>query len=108
MSTVEKWIKAATNVMIISNSECEICIKTKRLFQIYINNKTISKRNFKVHDVDTLSDQEIPEGIHGVLVYLKEKNGNYDLPHIYINQNYVGGYEDVLKLQEDDDLQRLL
>lgn len=71
-------------VLIYSKHECSYCIKAQEL----LREKFI---NYEVIELSNNRDLQIK---------LAEKTGQTTVPYIYINEQFIGGYEDLRKLSE--------
>lgn len=80
-------------IIIYTTSNCPYCHSAKNLFRkLKIDFKEISLEN----------DNELRQKLS------RENNGWRTVPMIFINGNFVGGFDDVNKLHEADKLMDLL
>ncbi|KAJ3180287.1 thioredoxin reductase [Geranomyces variabilis] len=93
-STVEDAIKN-NKVAVFSKSYCPYCIKAKKLLESL-------KVSFAAFELDQLEEGSAMQA------YLKEKNGQSTVPNIYINQQHVGGCDDLHAAHRDGRLQKML
>lgn len=80
------------NVELYCNASCQFCKLTRTLFQ----EKGIS---FTEHRID--KDKDLKE------VMIKRCN-KQSIPQIFINNTHIGGYDDLVKLNDDHQLDVLL
>ncbi|KAJ3154299.1 thioredoxin reductase [Geranomyces variabilis] len=93
-SQVEDAIKN-NKVVVFSKSYCPYCKKAKALLES-LNAK------FVAFELDELDDGP------SMQAYLKEKNGQSSVPNIYVNQQHVGGCDDLHAAHRDGKLQKML
>ncbi|KAJ3146005.1 thioredoxin reductase [Geranomyces variabilis] len=93
-STVEDAIKN-NKMVVFSKSYCPYCIKAKKLLESL-------NATFKAFELDQLEEGSAMQA------YLKEKNGQTTVPNIYINQQHVGGCDDLHAAHRDGKLQKML
>ncbi|WVQ84081.1 glutaredoxin [Cryptococcus sp. DSM 104549] len=86
-SIVDKAI-ADNKVVVFSKSYCPYCKRAKA----YLAEDT--------KEVEVLELDERDDG-SAIQAYLKELNGQGTVPHVYINQEFIGGSSDLLKLSHE-------
>ncbi|KAI8968094.1 glutaredoxin [Trametes punicea] len=93
---VEKTI-SENKIAIFSKSYCPYCRRAKALLTSKFPNVST-----KILELD-----EIDEGGE-IQVYLQEKTGQRTVPNIFINQQHVGGCDDVVALDNSGKLTALV
>ncbi|OCF37514.1 glutaredoxin [Kwoniella heveanensis CBS 569] len=90
---VDKTI-AENKVVVFSKSYCPYCKKAK---------------NYLAEDTDDIKILELDERDDGsaIQAYLKELNGQGTVPHVYLNQEFIGGSSDLLKLSHQQVKQKI-
>jgi glutaredoxin 3 len=91
-----KWLKMTDNientkVVIYTKPTCGYCIRAKNFFK---------DTGIKYVEIDVSTNQIL----HQELI---EKTGSKTVPLIFINDEYIGGCSDMLKMAEDGRLERL-
>lgn len=79
-------------VVIYSTATCPYCVQAKTLLQQ-------KKIDYKEVRVDTDDDQR------SIMV---ERSGRKTVPQIFINDLHIGGFDDLWKLEQSGELDRLL
>ncbi|CEG67701.1 hypothetical protein RMATCC62417_04093 [Rhizopus microsporus] len=89
-ATVEEIIKN-NKVVIFSQPDSPYCEKAKKL---------LAQLNVQFFDVE-LPPKDVQQ-------YLQEKTGQHDFPNIFINEQHIGGYNDLENLSRTEELPKLL
>lgn len=79
-------------VVIYTTRVCPYCVRAKQLFQ---------QLNVAYEEIDVSNDQE-------TRLALVERTGQRTVPQIFINDQSVGGFDDVYKLHTQGKLDALL
>jgi len=82
-------------VVAFTVSTCEYCQSLKRLLQKH-------EVKFTAYDLDKMDNGEIYKGV------LKEMVGTQTVPKVFINGQFVGGFDDVNKAIQEGSFNRLL
>ncbi|WVQ69039.1 glutaredoxin [Kwoniella sp. B9012] len=90
---VDKTIKE-NKAVVFSKSYCPYCKRAKS----YLGEDT--------SDIAILELDERDDG-SAIQAYLKELNGQSTVPHVYLNQEFIGGSSDLLKLSHDQIKQKI-
>ncbi|RYE06322.1 MAG: glutaredoxin [Rickettsiaceae bacterium] len=67
---------------------CGFCIKAKTLLEA---------KKITYQEVDLSNNREIQQK-------LQKETGQYTVPYIFINEKFVGGFQDLLKLFDDENI----
>ncbi|KNH08227.1 glutaredoxin [Perkinsela sp. CCAP 1560/4] len=86
---------AQNKVVIVSATYCSYCVKAKSL----LIGQGI---RFVSLEIDI-----IPNG-REVFEATRARTGSNSVPQIYINKNYIGGYDELLDLYDEKALQRMV
>ncbi|KAG8935645.1 glutaredoxin [Tulasnella sp. 419] len=95
---VESAIKGHT-ITVFSKSYCPYCRRAKGIINEL---KLKDDQTVKIFELD-----EMEEGSE-IQSYLLEKTGQRTVPNIFINQNHVGGSDDLTRIKSNGELSRLL
>jgi len=96
---VENTIKE-NKVTIFSKSWCPYCAKAKSLLKTYPG---VQEAEVKILELDEMGT----EG-SDIQAYLAEKTGQRTVPNIFINQQHVGGSDDLAKAEKNGKLKELI
>ncbi|KAI7890530.1 glutaredoxin-1 [Mucor mucedo] len=91
---VEKIIES-NKVVVFSKSYCPYCVKAKAVLKEF-------GVEFFVMELDKESNGS------AVQQYLAEKTGQRTVPNIFINQQHIGGCDDLLAAKANGSLKKLL
>ncbi|WFD08619.1 hypothetical protein MVES1_003995 [Malassezia vespertilionis] len=94
---VEKFISEHAIAM-FSKSYCPYCKRSKDV---------ISKLNVDQSKVGVLELDQTNDG-SDIQNYLKEKTDKSTVPSIFISGDFIGGCDDLLKIQSDGELDKLV
>jgi len=83
----------SNKVEIYSTTYCPYCDKAKKL----LDDKNVPYKEFIV-DIDTAKMDEM----------LSRANGRKTVPQIFINNNHIGGFDDLKALDDNNKLNNLL
>ena len=83
----------SANVTVYSTKVCPFCVQAKKLLE----SKNISYQEFMV-DISLEKRTEM----------LERSNGRKTVPQIFIGNHHVGGYDDLVALEQQGQLQKLL
>jgi glutaredoxin 3 len=78
-------------IVIYTKSDCRFCEYAKKL---------LHKKNLPYNEIDLTWDHEIHDN-------LKSSTNQNTIPYIYINQHFIGGYQDLLQLS-DAELKKIM
>ncbi|KAI8364074.1 thioredoxin-like protein [Blakeslea trispora] len=98
MSKIEQLVEEIINsnkIAVFSKSYCPYCQKAKRLLQ------ELDYEFFAI-ELDTKD-----EGA-AIQQYLQDKTGQRTVPNIFINQQHIGGCDDLFSAKSSGKLQKLL
>ena len=79
-------------VTLYTKPSCMYCVKAKGFLQ---------EMNIKFNEHDVTND-------HAKRKELIESTGSRTVPYIFINDNYIGGCSDMLRMAEDGSLEKML
>jgi glutaredoxin 3 len=80
-------------VEIYTKAYCPYCVRAKAL----LAGKKIAFREYAIDAEPTLRDEMITRA-----------NGGYTVPQIFINQRHIGGCDDIMALEQQNNLDKLL
>jgi glutaredoxin 3 len=81
-----------TNIIIYTTTHCPYCVKAKNL---------LNKKQIEFKEIDITDDQARQEMI-------TKSGGKKTVPQIFINNQNIGGYDDLYELEKQDKLDDLL
>ena len=82
----------APNIIIYSTSHCPYCVRAKEL----LTRKGVHFTEIFIDKDDTKRDEMIA------------KTNRYTVPQIFINDQHIGGYDDLYALEQSGELANLL
>lgn len=80
--------QALPRVLIYSKDHCPYCVRAKNFF---------SQKGVKFEEVDL-------SGKFDEMDSLKKRTGHMTLPQIYVNDEFIGGYDDLMERVNDGKL----
>ena len=80
-------------IEIYTGDNCYFCDSAKKLF---------NKKNYLYNEINVSSDKLLRDSM------VKRANGKRTVPQIFINNNHVGGYDDLATIAANGDLNKLL
>ncbi|NRA45922.1 MAG: glutaredoxin 3 [Oligoflexales bacterium] len=81
------------SVLVYSKSTCPYCVAAKKL----LNTKGVSFQEIDINHYPEKRDEMIAKA-----------NGRYTVPQIFIGDHHVGGFTDLLSLEQNGSLDSLL
>lgn len=81
------------NVEIYSTDTCPYCVKAKHL---------LDRKNIKYQEINVTGDDEARMNL------VKKANGLRTVPQIFIDDQHIGGCDDLYKLEQEGKLDQLL
>lgn len=81
------------NIIIYTTTYCPYCVKAKKL---------LDKKQVEYTEIDLTNDDQ------GRIDLVSKSNGCKTVPQIFINNNHIGGCDDLYALEENQELDRLL
>ncbi len=87
-----KQLGSIAKVTIYSKENCHFCIKAKEL---------LKKKNINYLNIDIGEDEKL-------LAQLYQETRQSTVPYIFINNKFIGGYNELLKLEETGSITALL
>ncbi len=82
-----------SNIIIYTTTYCPYCVKAKKL---------LDQKKVQYKEIDLTHDDQ------GRLDLVVRSNGRKTVPQIFINNNHVGGYDDLYALEADRKLDILI
>lgn len=82
----------SNKIIIYTKDYCPYCVKAKNLFK---------KKGLEFEEVDVSSD-EIKEEM------IKKANGRMTVPQIFVNENHIGGCDDLYELDRQGKFDSML
>ncbi|EJD43474.1 glutaredoxin [Auricularia subglabra TFB-10046 SS5] len=96
-NTVEDII-AQNNIAFFSKSWCPYCRKAKAI----VNALNTEGKTIKIVELDEVDDGS------AIQEYLHKKTGQRTVPNIFINQQHIGGCDDITEKRDEGVLQSLV
>lgn len=81
------------NVQIYTTTQCPFCINAKRL---------LKAKGIEFEEINIGDDEAF------MLNRLAEKSGIYTVPQIFVNEEFIGGCDDLYQLERQNKLDALL
>ncbi len=82
----------AQRVVVYSKDGCPYCVRAKEL---------LTSKNIKYQVIDVTGKQEEREALH-------ERTGSKTVPQIFIDDVFIGGCTELIKLNDDGELDRIM
>ncbi len=79
-------------VVVYSDAQCSYCVKASRF---------LTSKNIPFDVIDLSNDLDMRKA-------LESKTGAYTVPYIFVNEEYIGGYNDMIKLFKSGKLEQML
>ncbi|CAD5119493.1 DgyrCDS8100 [Dimorphilus gyrociliatus] len=100
---VEQKIKEK-KVTIFVKTWCPYCVKAMKVFKELINNGDLDKSDYEEVDIENLKDVKCGD----IQDYMAQKTGARSVPRCFINANFIGGGDDVVRLNSQKKLATML
>lgn len=100
-STIDAKI-ASKKVVVYSKSYCPFCAKAKKVFEKYIQDGTLKREDYEVIEIE--NDPQCS----AIQDYMKKITGGSSVPRVFVNGKFTGGGDDVVRLDKNGELKKLL
>ena len=91
---VDEFIKSG-NIVMFSKTTCGFCMMAKSILNRYSD-------DYRMMEINKHQDG------HKIQDYLYSKTGSPTVPQIFINQTYIGGCNDLMRLHSNDEIKDLI
>ncbi|XP_061192584.1 uncharacterized protein LOC133200796 [Saccostrea echinata] len=102
-ATIEAKI-ASKKVIVYSKTYCPFCSKAKKVFDKYLKD---GHGTLKADEYEVIEIENDPQ-CSAIQDYMKKKTGASSVPRVFINGNFIGGGDDVVRKDSSGELKSLL